>query len=152
MVPCVTAIIRKLKPLRWMSLMAGYQYANSTVTKFQAQPALVGLWTAQVPRNTGSAQLRMERQRLGVIDIDLRTSGQQFDDSANTFRLASYAQVDVYLEHGFWGGRFKAYGSVQNVTGATVEAGRTPILTLGIPRTIAIGIKLGSDGLLHRGQ
>ena len=124
----------------------GYQYANSTVTKFQADPTLVGKWTAQVPRNSASAQIRAAKQRFGVLALDVRTSGQQFDDSANQFRLAPYAQVDLYAEHGFGHG-LKAYTSVQNLGGGTIEAGRTPILTLGIPRTISFGVRLGSRGM-----
>ncbi|WP_213806402.1 TonB-dependent receptor [Granulicella sp. dw_53] len=138
------------RPASWLNLSAGYQYADSTVTKFQADPTLVGKWTAQVPRNTASAQARMERQRLGVFAVDLRTSGQQFDDSANVFRLAGYAQVDLYGEHSFAIGaknRLRVYGSVQNVSGDPVQAGRTPILTLGIPRTVSVGIKIGAEGM-----
>jgi outer membrane receptor protein involved in Fe transport len=136
------------KPVSWLNLSAGYQYADSTVTKFQADPTLVGKWTAQVPRNVASAQARLERQRVGVFAVDLRTSGQQFDDSANVYRLAGYAQVDLYAEHSFpvgAGSRLRVYGAVQNVSGDPVEAGRTPILTLGIPRTVSFGIKLGPE-------
>jgi hypothetical protein len=95
----------------------------------------------------GTAQLRMERQRWGVLNVMLRTSGQQFDDSANQFRLAGYGQVDLYAEHNV-GSKFQIYSSVQNVGGALIEAGRTPILTLGIPRTIELGIRFGSHGML----
>ncbi|CAN5765031.1 TonB-dependent receptor [soil metagenome] len=134
------------KPLRWMNITAGYQYADSTVTKFQADRTLEGKWTAQVARNSASAQVRMAQPRIGVLSLDVRTSGQQFDDSANQFRLAPYAQVDLYAEHGFGRG-LRAYTSIQNLGGGTIEAGRTPILTLGIPRTISIGIKMGSSGM-----
>ena len=136
----------EMKPFRWMSVTAGYQYANSTVTKF-SDPTLVGKWTAQVPRNMGTAQVRMERQKWGVLNVLLRTSGQQFDDSANQFQLAGYAQVDLYAEHSV-GSKFQIYASVQNVGGALIQAGRTPILTLGIPRTIQLGIRFGSHGML----
>jgi outer membrane receptor protein involved in Fe transport len=136
------------RPVSWLTITAGYQYADSTVTKFPADPTLVGRWTAQVPRNTGSAQIRMERQRLGILGVDLRTSGQQFDDSANLYRLAGYAQVDLYAERSVGKG-LRAYASVQNVSGDPIEAGRTPTLTLGIPRTISVGIRLGSDSTLH---
>jgi outer membrane receptor protein involved in Fe transport len=141
------------RPVGWLNLSAGYQYADSTVTKFQADPTLVGKWTAQVPRNMASMQARLQQPRLGVLAVDLRTSGQQFDDSANIYRLAGYAQVDLYAEHGFpvgSGSRLRVYGAVQNVGGDPVEAGRTPILTLGIPRTVSFGIKLASEP--HRAQ
>ena len=92
------------RPFRWLSVTAGYQYANSTVTKFPANaqfPAnnLVGKWTPQVARNLATAQVRLEKERVGVITADLRVSGQQFDDSANQFLLEGYTQVDLYAEH-----------------------------------------------------
>ncbi|WP_263365319.1 TonB-dependent receptor [Edaphobacter bradus] len=130
----------EIRPMSFLTLTGGYQYANSTVTKFQADPTLVGKWTAQVPRNSATLQARMERQRWGVFSVDLRTSGQQFDDSANQFRLNGYAQVDLYAEHSLWE-RLRVYGSVQNLADSRIEAGRTPILTLASPRIVVFGLR-----------
>ncbi|MDQ2832985.1 MAG: TonB-dependent receptor [Acidobacteriota bacterium] len=130
----------ELRPLSFLTVTGGYQFAISTVTKFQVQPALVGNWTPQVPRNLATLQMRFERERLGTLDVDLRTSGQQFDDQANQFRLAGYAQVDMHGEHRF--GRWRVYGEVQNLLDESVEAGRTPLLTLGSPRTVTFGVRL----------
>jgi outer membrane receptor protein involved in Fe transport len=131
----------EVRPVSFVVVKAGYQYADSTVTKFQADPTLVGKWTAQVPRNTASVEARIEKERWGVFGVYLRTSGQQFDDSANQFRLAPYAQVDFYAERSF-GRRLQMWASVQNVADTRVEAGRTPLLTLGAPRIVAGGIRL----------
>jgi len=131
----------EMHPMKFLILKAGYQYADSTVTKFQADPTLVGKWTAQVPRNSGSLEARMERERWGVFGVYLRTSGQQFDDSSNQYRLAGFAQVDLYVEHRFlsW---LTVWSSVQNVANERVEAGRTPLVTLGAPRIVSGGIRL----------
>jgi outer membrane receptor protein involved in Fe transport len=131
----------ELRPVNFMTLTGGYQFAVSTVTKFQVQPALVGNWTPQVPRNSASLQIRFEWERLGVFGVDLRTSGQQFDDSANLYRLAGYAQMNLYAEHAF-GRRWQVYGSVMDLLNQPVEAGRTPILTLGMPRIVLVGVRL----------
>lgn len=131
----------ELRPAGFLTLAGGYQYANSTVTKFQADPTLVGKWTPEVPRNSASLQMRLEQTKLGVLSVDLRTSGQQFDDSANQFRLAGYAQVDLYAERAL-GRRFSVYGSVQNLLDHQVQAGRTPLLTLGAPRIVSVGVRL----------
>jgi outer membrane receptor protein involved in Fe transport len=136
----VTAEI-EMRPLEFLTVTAGYQYADSTVTKFQADPTLVGKWTAQVPRNSATLQARLARARWGIFSVDLRTSGQQFDDSANMYRLNGYALVDLYAERAF-GHVVHIYGSVQNVGNARVEAGRTPILTLGAPRIVSVGVRL----------
>lgn len=130
----------EMRPTNFLTVTGGYQFAISTVTKFQVQPALVGNWTPQVPRNLATLQARFERAVLGTVNIDLRTSGQQYDDQANQFRLAGYAQVDLYGEHRF--GRWRVYSEVQNLLDQPVEAGRTPLLTLGSPRTVTVGVRL----------
>jgi outer membrane receptor protein involved in Fe transport len=127
----------EMRPISFLMVTAGYQYANSTVTQFQADPTLVGKWTPQVPRNSASLQARVEKSRVGVMSVALRMSGRQYDDSANQFQLDGYVQVDLYAEHSF-GRRFQVYGSVQNLANQQVQAGRTPLLTLGAPR-IALG-------------
>ena len=62
----VTAEV-EMRPVSFLMVTAGYQYANSTVTKFQADPTLVGKWTPQVPRNSATFQLRVEKNRIGVM-------------------------------------------------------------------------------------
>jgi outer membrane receptor protein involved in Fe transport len=134
------AVEWELKPVAFLSMIGGYQLAFSTVTKFQADPTLVGKWTPQVPRNSATLQMRFEREGLGMVSVDLRTNGQQFDDSANQFRLAGYGQVDLYGEHVF-GCRWRVYSGVQNLLNQPVQAGRTPLLTLGAPRTVTGGVR-----------
>jgi outer membrane receptor protein involved in Fe transport len=130
----------QLQPARFMSVIGGYQLAFATVTKFQADPTLVGKWIPQVPRNMATVQVRFQNQRLGVLSVDLRTSGQQFDDSANQFLLAGYAQVDLFVQHAF-GRRWTIYSGMQNLLNQPVQAGRTPVLTLGAPITVLGGVR-----------
>ena len=130
-----------VRPTGFLTFTGGYQYANSTVTKFHGDPMLVGKWTPEVPRNSASLQMRLLEDRLGTFSADLRTSGQQFDDSANRFRLAGYAQVDLYAERAIVR-QFSVYGSVQNLLDHQVQTGRTPLLTLGAPRIIVLGVRL----------
>lgn len=130
-----------LKPVRLLTLTGGYQYAVSTVTKFQADPTLVDKWTPEVPRNTASLQARLAKQQVGVLSIDLRTSGRQYDDSANQFKLDGYAQVDLYAEHTF-ARKWHVYSSVQNLFNSEIQAGRTPLLTLAPPRIVSVGVRI----------
>ena len=48
----------ELRPVALYVGDGGYQLAFSTVTKFQADPTLVGKWTPQVPRNMATLQMR----------------------------------------------------------------------------------------------
>jgi outer membrane receptor protein involved in Fe transport len=131
----------EIKPASFLMLTGGYQFAVSTVTKFQADPTLVGLWTPQVPRNSASVQARFQKEPIGVFSVALRASGRQYDDSANQFKLDGYGQVDLYAERGLWR-KLLVYGSVQNVGGGRFQAGRTPTLTLGAPRIVTAGLRL----------
>jgi outer membrane receptor protein involved in Fe transport len=134
------AVEWQLQPARFMSVIGGYQLAFATVTKFQADPTLVGKWIPQVPRNMATLQVRFQNQRLGVLSVDLRTSGQQFDDSANQYLLAGYAQVDLFVQHVF-GRRWTVYSGMQNLLNQPLQAGKTPILTLGAPITVMGGVR-----------
>jgi outer membrane receptor protein involved in Fe transport len=128
------------RPARWLTLTGGYQYADATVTKFKPQPQLIGKWLPQVPRSTGTAQAIFNKRQWGTLVLAARGSGQQFDDDQNTFLLHSFFRFDVYAEHEF-GEHFKVYTSVENIADRAIEVGRTPLLTLGQPRTLAIGLR-----------
>ncbi len=130
----------ELQPVRWLRFTGGYEFALSTVTKFPGDPTLVGRWTAQVPRNSATAQVRVARERWGVLSLDVRSSGRQFDDSANLYELHAYTQLNAYAEHSV-GERWTVYASAQNLLDRAIEAGRTPVLTLGTPRAVMSGLR-----------
>ena len=127
-------------------LTAGYQLAVSTVTRFPADPTLVGKWTPEVPRNIFTARGRWDGRRWGTLALDLRTSGRQYDDSANVYELHGYTEVGAYYEREIGARMFRerisGYASVQNLLDRRIEAGRTPVLTLGTPRLVEVGIRV----------
>ena len=94
----------------------------------------------KVPRNMGTVQIRFQSERWGVLSVDLRSSGQQFDDSANQYRLAGYAQVDLFAQHVFKR-QWQVYLGTQNLLNQPLQAGKTPILTLGAPVTVLGGVR-----------
>ena len=130
-----------LRPAAWAELAGGYQLAVSTVTRFDTQPLLVGTWTAQVPRNTATAQARLTRARWGTLVLDARTSGRQFDSAGNTFELHSFTAFNVFADRQAWRS-VHVYISAQNLFDRSIDAGRTPVLTLAQPRAILAGIRL----------
>lgn len=130
----------QIQPVRSLQFTGGYQYAVSTVTRFDADPTLVGRWTPQVARNVASLQIRGSSRRWGVATLDLRNSGRQYEDSGNTMQLHSYFQVNAYVEHSF-GEHVSVYGSGQNLLDRRIEAGKTPLLTLGSPRVVLGGVR-----------
>jgi len=129
------------QPARWIGLMGGYQYANATVTKYAQQPQLVGNWIPQVARNMATAQLRLSHPKLGVLSLQARDSGRQFDDDANKYLLHSYFRLDVYGSRNI-GRHLEVYASGENLFDRAIEVGKTPVLTLGTPRIGRIGLHL----------
>ena len=130
-----------MQPSRWIGLVGGYQYANATVTKYAQQPQLVGNWIPQVARNMATAQLRLSHPKLGVLSLQARNSGRQYDDDANRYLLHSYFRLDAYGSRSF-GRHLDVYASGENLFDRSIEVGKTPTLTLGTPRIARIGLHL----------
>jgi len=120
----------EIRPGRAISATVGYQYAHAVVTQFSAQPSLVGNWIPEVPRESFTAQLRAQSARLGEVTLAARASGQAFDDSANTFLLGKFFDLDLSARHDF-GSRWTASLTTQNLLNQRPDVARTPILTLG---------------------
>lgn len=129
------------QPLRWMSVVGGYQYANATVTRFDQNPSLIGSWIPQVPHQTGTLQVRVQDQRWGTLGLEARMSGQQYDDDANTFRLAGFFTTNAFASHTFRG-RYETFVAAENLLNRRIEVGRTPTLTLGQPQSVRGGVRI----------
>jgi outer membrane receptor protein involved in Fe transport len=138
-------------PARWLSMIGGYQYADATVTKFASQPVLVacghpettlvGCRIPQVARNMGTLQARLSYPKIGLLSLQGRMSGSQYDNDLNTYLLHSYFRLDVYASHEF-GHRLEVFASGQNLFDREIEVGRTPTLTLGTPRVGSFGVRV----------
>ena len=138
-------------PVRWLSLIGGYQYADATVTKFSQQAVtvtcgnptntLIGCRIPQVPRNMGTLQARFSYPKIGVLSLQGRMSGNQYDNDLNTYLLHSYFRLDAYASREI-GKRFEVFTSAENLFNRDIEVGRTPTLTLGTPLVGRIGIRI----------
>ncbi len=131
---------------RAVSAAVGYQYAHAVVTNFSAQPSLVGTWIPDVPRESATAQVRLRSARFGALTLAARNSGRAFDDSANTFVLHSFFELDAYGERSLGRG-FTAFVSGQNLLGKRADVARTPVLTQGIPFVAQGGVRFGWGGV-----
>jgi len=129
-----------MQPVSWLGIVGGYQFADATVTKFAPQPDLIGKWIPQVARNMATAQIRLSRPRIGVLSIQGRTSGRQFDDDANTYLLHSYFRLDASAEHNV-GRHVVAFASGENLFDRAIEVGKTPLTSLGTPRVARVGLR-----------
>ena len=133
------SIDAEAQPLPWLTVTGGYQFANATVTQYKPNPVLLGKWIPQVAHNVATAQVQVAKPKIGLLRMEGRVSGHQFDDDANAFRLSGFFQLDGYASHSFQHG-FEVYAEGQNLLDRTIQAGRTPVLTLGTPLIGTIGL------------
>jgi outer membrane receptor protein involved in Fe transport len=133
-----------IRPYKPISAAIGYQYAHATVTRFSAQPTLVGNWIPEVPRQSFTAQLRAERPRIGQVTLGARAGGKAFDDSANTYVLDPFFSLDLSARHDF-GPRWTATLLLNNLLNQRPDVARTPILTLGSPFLAQAGLAFHWD-------
>ena len=126
---------------RWIAITGGYQYARATVTKFSQEPELVGKWIPQVARNVGTAQIQLRNRHWGLLSLQGRLSGRQFDDDMNLYLLHGYFRLDAYASRDF-GHHLRIYAEGENLFDRAIEVGKTPLLTLGTPRTARFGVRL----------
>jgi outer membrane receptor protein involved in Fe transport len=119
---------------RWR-VSAGYLYCDGVVTSGD----LDGKRLPQVPRNTATLQLAFTPPR-GSAGVQARWSSLQFDDDLNQFPLRSYAVADLFASYPI-APRFDATIAIENATNRRVDVSATPVLTLGTPRTIRLGLR-----------
>jgi outer membrane receptor protein involved in Fe transport len=129
------------QPLPRISVTGGYQYADATVTRFDPNPSLVGSWIPQVPHQMVTLQVRAQDNRWGTLSLEARMTGQQYDDDANTYRLAPFFMMNAFASHTF-GRRYQAFVAADNVFDRRIEVGRTPTLTLGQKQAVRGGVRI----------
>ena len=113
--------------------------AHFTTTPFQ--PALEGNRIPQVPTFQLGASVTYTSPVGFTGSVQSRVTGAQFDDDLNQFKLNRYGVVDASasqsLRHGVY-----VYAAVENLFNADYDVGRTPIRTIGWPRTARVGVRL----------
>ena len=75
----------------------------------------------------------LSRRRLGLLSVQGRFSGRQFDDDANLDLLHCYFRLGAYASRDF-GRHLTAFAAGDNILDRSIQAGKTPTLTLASPR------------------
>ena len=82
----------------------------------------------------------MDQEKYAEAEV-ARRLGAQFDDDLNVFELKSFGLVDVSASQEVRRG-LHVFVGVENLTDVDYDVGRTPIRTIGWPRTVRIGIRV----------
>ena len=118
---------------------AGYALTDARVVSFPADPTLEGRRVPQVPKHQATLQARYEgRLRLG---LQLRLTGDAWEDDRNELELASAAQLDLFAGYAL-SPSVLVFAAAENVTDAEIVAARTPVPGLAAPRQLRAGLRL----------
>ncbi|HEX6162097.1 MAG TPA: TonB-dependent receptor [Vicinamibacterales bacterium] len=120
-----------------------------TSSKFDASarasetPALIGKDVPQVPKVQGGVALTWADPRWLTAATQVRFSGKQFDDDLNTaaFVLGSYAVWDATVSRQIVRG-LNAFLAVENILDEEYDTARTPLRSIGWPRTVRFGARI----------
>ncbi|MGI9168027.1 MAG: TonB-dependent receptor [Pyrinomonadaceae bacterium] len=123
------------------SVSGGYLFADARVTEFPAARALQGLSLPQVPRHQLTFQTAYANPSLATIALQGRASSSQFDDDQNQFRLRRYFTLDALVSRRL-GSPVEVFIAAENLTNTRIETGRTPVLTVGPPLLVRVGVRL----------
>ena len=123
---------------RNLRISSGYLFCDSIVTAGD----LSGKRVPQVPRNAVSTQLAWSGR--STVAVQARLSSMQFDDDVNQFPLRGYFVADAYFAHPIATGVDLTL-SIENIFDRRIEAGATPVITLGQPRSFHAGVRFGRE-------
>jgi outer membrane receptor protein involved in Fe transport len=121
---------------RW-TLSGGYLLCDATV---ESGGDLEGLRIPQVPEHQASLQFRFFDPEIGTLGLQARWTGEQFDDDRNQLPLESFATIDALVSRPVGHG-LEIFVAAENLLDEDYEIGRTPVVTLGPPRSVRLGVR-----------
>lgn len=105
------------------------------------QPALDGNRIPQVPRYQVGAGVTWLAPRIATVMAQARFTGAQFEDDLNTLTLRRYSIVDLSATRAITRG-VHGFVGVENLFDVEYDTGRTPLRTIGWPRTVRAGFRV----------
>jgi outer membrane receptor protein involved in Fe transport len=123
-----------------ITLSGSYQFVDSTVVSFPADPSLVGNMVPLVPRNEFTFQGTWAAPRKFFVAVQGRTASNEYDDDQNLLPLGGYFVLSATVSRPLPKG-FTIFVAGENLTNQSYEIGRTPVVTLGQPILGRIGLR-----------
>ena len=118
-----------------------YVATSSRFDKAPKQPAIEGNRVPQVPPYQFGGSLSYVDPRGFTASVQARAFGSQYDDDLNTLELEKYGVVDFSVSQQVVRG-LTAYFAVENLFDKEYAVGKTPVTTVGWPRSFRAGIRL----------
>jgi outer membrane receptor protein involved in Fe transport len=119
----------------------GAQLTATSASFGEGAAGLDGFDVPQVPRYQGAVSVRFTDPQWVTATVQARVVGRQFEDDRNTLILDDAAVVDVFASRAI-ASRLHVFVGVENLFDSEVQVGRTPILSVGLPRTAHGGLRV----------
>jgi outer membrane receptor protein involved in Fe transport len=126
----------ELRVWPFMSLTGATSFTRSHFT----EGTLDGRRVPQVPGMQHAIGARLMHARL-TATADWRFIGSQFDDDLNAFELRRSSVLDARVGWRLRPG-MELFGAVENALDEEQDVGRTPLRTIGLPRTSRLGLRV----------
>lgn len=114
--------------------------SESRFHRTPSQPAIEGNRLPQTPRYQLGAGM-IYTGRLATVSVQARGVGAQFDDDQNAVALEQFGVVDLAVSRSIGRGVHLALAA-ENPFDVEYATGRTPVRTVGWPRTVWAGVRL----------
>ncbi len=108
--------------------------------RFKGETSLRNNRVPQVPKYNLGAGLRYESKPWSASG-QLRVTGPQFEDDLNVYTLRRATVLDLFAGRTL-ARRATVFLAVENAFDEEYDVGRTPILTVGLPRAARVGLQL----------
>jgi outer membrane receptor protein involved in Fe transport len=118
-------------------------FTSSHFRGSKATPAIADNEVPQVPNIQGGVSLTWADPKWFTAGTQVRFSGEQYDDDLNTeaFILGAYAVWDASVSRAVIRG-LNAFLSVENILDEEYDTARTPLRSVGWPRTVRLGARI----------
>ena len=126
-----------------LSASAQVVFTSSHFRGSVATPAIADNYVPQVPKVQGGVALTWFDPRWFTAATQIRFSGEQFDDDLNTeaFILGAYAVWDATVSRAIVRG-LNGFLAVENILDQEYDTARTPLRSIGWPRTVRVGARI----------
>lgn len=124
-----------------LAINAQTTFTSSHFRGSEATPSLEGNRVPQVPTVQFGAGVTWAAPQLLNVAAQVRGSGRQFDDDGNTLELEPYAVVDLSISRPVTRS-LQGFFAVENLFDKDYDTGRTPLRTIGWPRTVRVGVRV----------
>jgi outer membrane receptor protein involved in Fe transport len=135
-------IEEELKIASWLTISIAEAFIDSQFVE-AVEPGLAGKTISQSPRISSAIGGQFNIPEGFTAAVTYRSISRQFDDDLNTLPLSSAAIVDGLVSKAL-GPRARVFMAIENLFNNAYDVGRTPVLTVGLPRVVRGGIQLTS--------